>query len=340
MASPPPALPSRRASTMAPMTSARSPGTITRLPGPIRWSMCSGSIAPIATPPMTRSRSGPGWRVSPWTPSRTIARVGLDRMGRYGRTPSNGIPCLRKALFKGARQARLGVEIDLVHDRARHVHAVTFEQGGVEDDLVDRPADAALRDDDRRRPEHRCDDGVREPDHRPDPGMARPLDEQDVALGREGGMGVQDPLRQVRHHTTFDVGLGEPPWDVDRTHPGDGLAEVEDALHEDGVLVGRDAFLDDGSLADRLHESRGQSSTLEAVHHAQADRGLAAVLTGRGEIDVTHRSGRVAHRSGRASLGVSRGWRSCVRSGRRHRAGATTSPRRRPQARDRGPDAP
>ena len=64
------------------MTSIRSPGTMTRLRGPIRWSMCSGSIAPIAIPPMTESRSGPGWIVSPWTPSRTIARVGFDRIGR------------------------------------------------------------------------------------------------------------------------------------------------------------------------------------------------------------------------------------------------------------------
>ena len=35
---------------------------------------------------------GPGWIVSPWTPSRTIASVGFDRIGRYGSTPSSGMP--------------------------------------------------------------------------------------------------------------------------------------------------------------------------------------------------------------------------------------------------------
>src|SRR5207249_3201081 len=46
-------------------TSSRSPGTMTSVPGPTRSSMWPGSIAPIATPSMTRSRSGLGCSVSP-----------------------------------------------------------------------------------------------------------------------------------------------------------------------------------------------------------------------------------------------------------------------------------
>ena len=77
-----PAPPVRWAVVRVRITSSRSPGTITRVSGWIRSSMWAGSIAPIATPPITRSRSGPGWIVSPWTPSRIMARVGFDRIGR------------------------------------------------------------------------------------------------------------------------------------------------------------------------------------------------------------------------------------------------------------------
>src|SRR4029450_5672361 len=50
------------------------------LPGPAPASMWPASIAPIATPSMTRSRSGPGWIASPRTPSRIIASVGFERI--------------------------------------------------------------------------------------------------------------------------------------------------------------------------------------------------------------------------------------------------------------------
>ena len=59
------------------------------------------------------------------------------------------------------------------------------EQGRVEDDLVDRPADAALAHDDRRRTEHRRDGGVREADDRTDSRVAGALDQDDVAVARE-----------------------------------------------------------------------------------------------------------------------------------------------------------
>ena len=89
------------------MTSSRSPGTMTSARGPMRWSMCCGSIAPMEIPPITWSMSGPALSVSPWTPSRTMDRVGLDRMGRYGRTPSSGMPC--RARPRSRVRARSGL---------------------------------------------------------------------------------------------------------------------------------------------------------------------------------------------------------------------------------------
>ena len=258
-------------------------------------------------------------------------RVGQD--GPVWQHAEQRDPVSGETLLEGPRETGFGVEVHLVHDRPGDLDAVAFEQGGVQDDLVDRPADPALGHDDRGRAEHRGDDRVREPDDRPDPRVAGPLDEQDVAVGGERRVGVADPLRQVLHDPALDVGLGEPARDVDRAHPRDRLGEVEHALHEDGVLVGRHAFLDDRPLPDRLHESGRQPTAFEAVHDPEADRGLAPVLAGRGEVDV-------AHRSGPCVVGVSRGWRSCARSGRRHRAGATASPRRRPRARGTGPGAP
>ena len=75
------------------ITSSRSPGTMTSVPGPTRSSMWCGSIAPIAMLSMTRSRSGPVEITRPRTPWRIIPSVGFDRIGRYGSTPSSGIPC-------------------------------------------------------------------------------------------------------------------------------------------------------------------------------------------------------------------------------------------------------
>ena len=75
---------------------------------------------------------------------------------------------------------------------------------------------------------------------------------------------------------------------MDRAHLGEWLVQPEDLLHQDGVLVGRDAILDDRPLADRLQEAGGQAATLEAVEDTEADRGLAPVLPGRGEIDMPH----------------------------------------------------
>ena len=103
-------------------------------------------------------------------------------------------------------------------------------------------------------PEHRGDAGIREVDDRPDPGMPGPLDQQDVAVRRERGMRGPDARAEVLDDLAVDERLGEPARDVDRAHLAERLGEVEHAAHEDRVLVGRDAVLDDGPLADRLHE--------------------------------------------------------------------------------------
>ena len=105
---------------------------------------------------------------------------------------------------------------------------------------------------------------------------------------REGPVGDPDAGRQVLHDLALDVGLGEPARDVDRAHLAERFGQPEDLLHEDRVLVGRDAVLDDRPLADRLQEAGRQAAPLEAVEDAQADRGLAPVLPGRGEVDMTH----------------------------------------------------
>ena len=107
------------------------------------------------------------------------------------------------------------------------------------------------------------------------------------AKARVGG---PDPRRQVLDHVALDVGLGEAARDVDRAHLAERLAQAEDLLHQDRVLVGRDAVLDDRALADRLQEARRQATPQEPVEDAEADRGLAAVLPGRGEVDMAHRA--------------------------------------------------
>jgi hypothetical protein len=131
--------------------------------------------------------------------------------------------------------------------------------------------------------------------------VAGALDEQDVAI-EECRVRRPDARRQVRHDVALDVGLGEAARDVDRAHLLERFAQVEDVLHQDRVLVGGDAILDDRALADRLQEARRQPSPLEAVEDAEADRGLAPVLPGGREVDVAHRP-----------PPLSCGWRSCAR---------------------------
>ena len=163
------------------------------------------------------------------------------------------------------------------------------EQGGIQHDLVDRSADSTLGHDDGRRAEHRCDHGVRQADHGTDSGVACPLHEHDLTFRGKPLECRADASRQVLDDVAGDVRLGEAPRYVNRTHEGEWLGQVEDALHKDCVLIGRDAVLDDRSLADGLDESRRQAAREEAVHQPDRDRRLSAVLAGRREIQMTHR---------------------------------------------------
>src|SRR5206468_4408728 len=66
--------------------------------------------------------------------------------------------------------------------------------------------------------------------------------------------------------------------------------QVEHIAHEDGVLVGRHAVLDDRPLPDGLQE-RGREATREAaVEKAETDGRLATVHARRREVDLAHRS--------------------------------------------------
>ena len=240
------------------MTSSRSPGTMTRLRGPIRSSMCSGSIAPMATPPMTWSRSGPGCRVSPWTPSRTMASVGLDRIGRYGRTPSSGMP--RRARPCSSVRARPGfasrstlftiAPATCTPWRSKSAAFSTISSIGRPTPPSDTITAGA--------PIIAATAAFERPMTAPDARVPRPLDEQDVPVSRERRVGRPDPLAEVLDDPALDVGLGEAARDVDRAHLPERLGEVEDALHEDRVLVGGHAVLDDRPLPDRLDERRSR----------------------------------------------------------------------------------
>ncbi len=272
------------------MTSSRSPGTMTSARGPMRWSMCRGSMAPMLTPPMTWSRSGPGQTSSPWTPSRTMDRVGLDRIGRYGRTPSRRMPWRARprsrvrASSGFAARSTLLTMAPATRTPACSKRALLSTISSI--GRPTPPSDTMTAG----CPEHGRHGRVGEVDDGPDAGVPGALDEQDVALGRERGVGLADARRQVVDDLAIDERLGEAARDVDRAHPAERLGQAEDGLHEHRVLVGRDAVLDDRALADGLAEAGRQAASLEAVHDPQADRRLAPVLAGRGEVQVAHQA--------------------------------------------------
>ena len=164
----------------------------------------------------------------------------------------------------------LGDEVDLVDDRPGDRHPVGGEVGRVQDDLVDRPAHATLADDDRRRAEQPGHDRVREADHRADSGMSRALDQEHVVVGAERVTGRDDPRAEVLDDLARDVLLREPARDVDRAHRGVHRRQVEHLVHEDRVLVGRLAVVDDRPLAHRLHERRAVVGLEEAVERPRA----------------------------------------------------------------------
>ena len=197
----------RWAAVRVTITSSRSPGTMTSDPGPIRASMWAGSIAPMATPSITRSRSRPGQITRPRTPSSTIPSVGFDRIGRYGSTPSSGIPWRARPRRASPRSPAARRPRTLFTIAPGDRHAVRAEVGRVEHDLVDRPPDPALGHDHRRRAEHLRDHRVRQPDHRPDPGVPGPLDDQHVVARRTSraprGSGHRGPRRPAPRCTPW-----------------------------------------------------------------------------------------------------------------------------------------
>ena len=215
-------------------------------------------------------------------------RAGEDRAP--GQHAEEGDAVGRQPALDHPGDARLGIDVDLVDDRPGDVDALGPEERRVQDDLVDRAADAALADDDRRRPEHRRDRGVRKADHRPDAGMAGALDEEHV-VGLVGRPGLHHPSAEVLYDLAGDVRLGEAARDVDRAHHVVGLGQAERLVHEDRVLVCRLAVIDHRPLADRLHESGVEPAFEEPVEQTQGSRGLAPVLARGGEVELAHRTG-------------------------------------------------
>ena len=253
-------------------------------------------------------------------------RVRQDRPVRQHAEQRDPVPA--EAAPQRVLDARLLVDPDLVDDRPGDPDAVRGEMRGVEDDLVDRAADAALGHDHRRRAEHPRDDGVRQPDHRADAGVARALDQQDVVV-RELALRGHDPGAEVLDHLARDVRLGEPARDVDRAHHRVRLRQVEDRAHEDGVLVGGVAVVDHGALADGLDEPGVEAAPPEPVDEPQRGGRLAAVLPGRGEVELAH--GRGAAGQPREAVLRSTSWtasRRRVRDSSSTPSGSRYGPRR------------
>ena len=274
---------------------------MTSVQGPIRSSMWCGSIAPIATPPITRSRSGPGLMTRPRTPSSTIPSVGLDSIGRYGRTPRSGMPWMARP--RSSVRASPGwwsrCTLFTMAPATRTPCAAKCEALSTISS-IGRPTPPS-RHDHRRRPEHRGDGGVGHPDNRAHARVPGALDQEDVVLG-ELAVGIADQRAQVLHDLARDVGLGEAARDVDGAHRARRLGQAEDHPHQQGILVEErpvhEAIVVGGVRADRdralsdgLHEPRVVATPPEAVDEPQGGRGLAAVLAGGGEVEVPHRRG-------------------------------------------------
>ena len=195
-------------------------------------------------------------------------------------------PVLGQALAQHLRQVRVGLDVHLVDHRSQHPHAVPLEQGVVEHDLVDRPAHAPLADDHHRRVQHLRHPRVGEADDRAHPRMARPLDQHHVLVlrhlrggpGHGGGQVVGD----AAHHV---VG-GEVARQGHRAHVVQGVGQVEDLLHQDGVLVGARAVDHHVALPDRLEEAEPMTVGRDQRRQPQRDGGLSPVLAGGGQEDA------------------------------------------------------
>ena len=128
----------------------------------------------------------PGGAPRPASARRASTASGWTGCGRYGSVPSSSMPWRARPSRRTSRAGWVRRRAStLLTTAPSDLDAVPREQRMVEHDLVDRPADAGLGDDDRAGPEHRRDVGVREADDRPDAGVPGALDQQHVAVRGE-----------------------------------------------------------------------------------------------------------------------------------------------------------
>ena len=194
-----------------------------------------------------------------------------------------------QAATQDIRQLRMRDHVDLVHHRPEHRHPVRREQRPVEDDLVDRPADAALADDDDRCLEHGCGACVREPDDGTDAGVPRALDHHQVPAVRHPLVRPEYLGLEIVGDTPQDEVGGEPARQRDRRHVVEGVGQAVDLLDQHRVLVGPRPVDDQVALSDRLHESQLESPLPDGRDQPEAGRRLAAILAGRRQEDALGR---------------------------------------------------
>ena len=177
----------------------------------------AGSIAPIATPSMTRStyRAGVDRLAVDTLEDHPEGRVREDRPDREHAQERDAIPC--EAAVEDRRNPRLGIDVDLVHDRAGDLDPV-FPRTA-------RRRERSRRSAGRSRPRRRSPPGSRasgrpprsRAHHRSDAGVSRALDEQHLVTV-ERLVGGPDSRPEVLHYIARDVGLREAARDVDRAH--------------------------------------------------------------------------------------------------------------------------
>ncbi len=213
-----------------------------------------------------------------------MASVGLDRIGRYGRTPSSGMPWRARPCSRVRARSGLASRSTLLTmapatctpSRSNSAALSTISSMGRPTPPSDTMTAGA--------PRRRATTAFESPMTAPTPACPVPSMRSVSCSTANDAWAAPDPRRQVLDDPAVDVALGEAARDVDGAHPLERLGQAEDRLHQDGVLVGRDAILEHGPLADRLDEPGRQAASAEAVHDPDADRGLAAVLAGRGEV--------------------------------------------------------
>ena len=296
----------RFAAIVACTTSSRSPGTMSRLPGTdafddmARLHRADGHVLDLAVQVVARMEQLAGHLLD----EHRQRRVGQDGSVGQGAQQADAVP--REAHAQHLGQARVGVRVDLVDHGAQDLDAAPREQGVVEHDLVDGPADAGLRDDDRGRAQRRRDIGIGQADDRPDAGMPGPLHDHDVAARRDRRVCVADACAKVVRDPTLDERLGEAPRDVHRAHHGQLVGQPEHRPDQDGVLVRRHTVDHRIALADRLHEPGHEAAVQSAASSPSAKVVLPRFMpvAARYTVRMAVSRGLVAERvTGRRSLG-------------------------------------